>query len=166
MLRLPLALARRIASCKKSETVILGFDAVPDMPEREYTMTHGQLVPVEDSESAIAAGWLIEVDGRQVAELTEPMYVSGSQFWFSYVIVPVTTNPPEQAQLLTAEFWSSGKAVFRSRKFGIVAPNALPSITPPCPDTHRLSVRGLHLQMEPGPGMAKKMAGFLKRLIG
>jgi len=126
-------------------------------------MIHGNLVPIEDLDSAIAGGWLIEVDGRVVAELTEPMYVLGSQFWFSFVIVPVTVDPQERLQLLTGDFWATGKIVFRSRKFGVVAPNALPSMTPPCPETHRISVRGLHLQLDPGPGLVDKVRDFFKR---
>ena|ERR1700677_3624174 len=126
-------------------------------------MTHSNLVPVTDPDSAIGAGWFIEVDGRRVAELTEPMYESGSQFWFSYVIVPITDDPQEKAQLLSGEFWTSGKAIFRSRTFGVVAPDALPSMTPPSPDTHRISVRGLQLQLDPGPSLVEKVGKFFKR---
>src|SRR5690348_14968059 len=111
-------------------------------------MSHDVLIPVKESALSIRAGWFIEVDGRLVAELTDPMYVSGSQFWFSYVIVPVTNDPKERGQLLTQEFWSNGKAVFRNRKSGVVAPGALPAMKPPCPETHRISVRGLHLGPE------------------
>lgn len=109
-----------------------------------------RLVPVDDPDSAVGAGWFVEIDGRRVAELTEPMYESGSQFWFSYVIVPKTNDPQENAALFSGEFWSSGKAVLRSRKFGFVASNALPSSTPPDPDTHRMLFRGLHLQLDRG----------------
>ena len=126
-------------------------------------MKHNNLIPVDDPDSAIGAGWFVEVDGQRVAELVEPMYMSGGQFWVSYVIKPVTEDPHETARLFSGEFWTSGKAVFRSRKFGVVAPNVLPSMTPPTPDTHRIAMRGLHLQIEPGPGLVEKVAKFFKR---
>ena len=126
-------------------------------------MTHSNLVPIVDLDSAVGAGWFIEVDGRRVAELTEPMYESGSQFWFSYVVAPTTDDPHEKAQLFSREFWTSGKAVFRSRKFGVVAPNALPSMTPPNPDTHRISIKGLQVQLDPGPSLVEKVGKLFKR---
>jgi hypothetical protein len=128
-------------------------------------MSQTSLIPVDDPDSAIGAGWFIEVDGRCVAELAEPMYVSGSQFWYSYVIVPLTTNSQEKDLLFSQDFWVSGKAVFRSRKFGVVAPNALPASAPPSLDTHRIMVRGLHIQIDFGPSLIEKAAGFFKKLF-
>jgi hypothetical protein len=84
-------------------------------------MTPSELVPVDDPDSAVGGGWFIEVNGKRVAELTEPMYVMGSQFWHSYVIVPLTDNPLEREDLFTKTFWDRNP-VFRSRKFGVVAP--------------------------------------------
>jgi hypothetical protein len=126
-------------------------------------MTQSNLIPIADPDSAIGAGWFIEVDGRRVAELSEPMYVSGSRFWYSYVIVPITADLKEKERLFSGEFWTSGKAVFRSRKFGVVAPHALPSMTPPNQDTYRISVRGLQVELDPGPSLFEKMSKFFKR---
>jgi hypothetical protein len=110
-------------------------------------MAHDFMIPIDDPDSAIGAGWFVEVGGRRVAELVEPMYESGSQFWYSYVIKPLVDGSDERAQLLTKEFWDAGTAVFRSRKFGVVAPNAFTAECGPSPDTHRISVRGLYLQL-------------------
>jgi hypothetical protein len=126
-------------------------------------ITSRRLVPIDDPDSAVGAGWFVEIDGRRVAELTEPMYESGSQFWISYVIVPTTNDPEEKSALLSGEFWSSGKAVFRSRKFGVVAPNAFPSTAPPEPDTHRMQFRGLYVQLDRGPSLIEMLVKFFKR---
>lgn len=125
-------------------------------------MVQHHLVPIDDPDSVIAAGWYVEVDGRRMAELTEPMYVTGSQFWFSYVMVPVSADPEDQERLFTAEFWSNGKAVFRSRKLGVVAVNALPSMTPPSKKTRRLLVRGLHVQLNGGDSVVQKAIRLFK----
>ena len=66
-------------------------------------MPRNNLVPIIDLDSAIGAGWFIEVDGRRVAELTEPMYESGSQFWYSYVIVPTQEEPDGMAASVPAK---------------------------------------------------------------
>src|SRR5579872_4524820 len=113
-------------------------------------MAHDFLIPVNDTDSAIGGGWFIEADGRRVAELIEPMYQSGSQFWYSYVVKPLIDDPQEKARLLTSEFWHTGKLVFRSRKFGAVAPNAFAALAPPDSETHRIAVRGLYLELSPG----------------
>lgn len=126
-------------------------------------MRHSSLRPINDPDSAIGAGWFIEIDGRRVAELTEPMYVSESQFWYSYVIVPATDDPQEKERLFSLDFWTSGKIAFRSRKFGAIAPHAFSSMTPPDPETRRIIVRGLHLKLDPGPSIIEIVARLFKR---
>jgi hypothetical protein len=123
-----------------------------------------RLAPVDDPDSAIRAGWFVEVDGRRVAELIEPTCVMSSESWYSYVIVPVTKDPQEREQLFSGKFWTSGKPVFRSRKFGVVASHALPSLTAPDPDTRRVSVRGLTIRLNPRPGVTDRVAQFFQRM--
>jgi hypothetical protein len=140
----------------------------PDFDLLQYEATNvsimrpTRLAPVDDPESAIGAGWFVEVNGRRVAELTEPTCVMSSQSWYSYVIVPVTNDPEEWEQLFSGKFWTSGKPVFRSRKFGVVATRALPSMTPPDPDTRRISIRGLNLRLDAGPGVIEMVARFFQ----
>ena len=127
-------------------------------------MAHDMMIPVTDKDSAVGAGWFIELDGRRLAELDEPMYESGSQFWCSYVIRPLIDDAAERALLLSKEFWDGGKAVFRNRKFGVIAPNAFTANCAPNPDTHRILVRGLQLQLDPGPSLVERFFGLFKRL--
>lgn len=127
-------------------------------------MAHDMLIPVTDKDSTIGAGWFIEHDGRRLAELVEPMYVSGSQFWCSYVIRPLVDDAAERAFLFSKEFWVGGKGVFRSRKFGIIAPNALTANCAPDPETHRVSLRGLHIQIDPGPSLVERFFGLFNNL--
>ena len=127
-------------------------------------MAHDMLIPVTDKDSAVGAGWFIELDGKRLAELDEPMYESGSQFWCSYVIRPLVDDIAERALLFSKEFWDDGRAVFRSRKFGVIAPNALTAARTPDPDTHRISVRGLQLQRDPGPSLVERLFRLFKRL--
>jgi hypothetical protein len=121
------------------------------------------LAPADDPDSAIGAGWFVEVDGRRVAELVEPTCVMSSQSWYSYVIVPATNDPQDREQLFSGKFWTSGKPVFRNRKFGVVASRALPSMTPPDPDTRRISIRGLYIRLNASSGVIDRVAQFFQR---
>lgn len=104
--------------------------------------------PVTDVDSAIGAGWFVEVDGKCIAELTEPRCQIDTPHWLSYVIVPRTDNPELRAQLLDLSFWHSGRPAFRSRKFGVLATGVLISGVPPCPETRRLIARGFFVQID------------------
>jgi len=126
-------------------------------------MPHDDLVPINDPESAIGAGWLVERDERVLAELTEPMYVSGSQFWYSYQIIPITNDPAEIEELTTSKFWRSDKIIFRSRKFGVIAPTALTSQDSPCSESHRVKLRGMHIKVDMGETLVEKLMAFLKK---
>src|SRR5947207_3155968 len=101
-------------------------------------------VPVNDPDSAIGAGWFVEVEGQCVAELTEPRCQVDTPHWLSYVIVPQSGDIKMREQLFDLEFWHSGRAKFRSRKFGVVADGVLISGIPPCPQTRRIIARGFH----------------------
>jgi hypothetical protein len=121
-------------------------------------------VPVNDPESAIGGGWFVELDGRPIAELTEPRCQPDAPFWLSYVVVPLTEDPKERAQLFTLEFWHSGKAAFRSRKFGVLALGVFISGVAPCPRTHRIIGRGFRVELAPQPHpIAQWVRSFLKR---
>lgn len=120
-------------------------------------------IPVKDLDSAIGAGWFVEVDGKQVAELTEPRYQIDTPHWLSYVIVPKTDDSKTREQLFNLEFWHSGRAAFRSRKFGVLAKGVLISGVPPCPETHRIIARGFHVYIDPGPSLVERLVGLFTR---
>jgi hypothetical protein len=120
-------------------------------------------VPVNDPESAIGAGWFVEVDGRCVAELTEPRVEADKPHWLSYVIVPQTDDVKMREQLFDLQFWHSGRASFRSRKFGVLAEGMLISGIPPCPNTHRIIARGFHIRIDPGPSLIERFAGVFRK---
>ncbi len=120
-------------------------------------------IPVNDPDSAIGAGWFVEVDGCRVAELTQPRGQVDTPHWLSYVIVPLTDDPRLREQLLTLEFWHSGRAEFRSRRFGVLAAGVLVGGTPPCPDTHRIIARGFHVHLDPGRSLVERFVGLFKR---
>src|SRR5687767_7854250 len=69
-------------------------------------------VPLTDVDSAFGAGWFVEVDGQQVAELTEPRCQIDTPHWLSYVIVPQTADLKMREQLFDLRFWHSGRAAF------------------------------------------------------
>ena len=63
---------------------------------------------MKDADSAIGAGWFVEVDGHAIAELVEPRRQVDTPHWLSYVIVPLTCDSEIKEQLSTLEFWHSG----------------------------------------------------------
>jgi hypothetical protein len=71
-------------------------------------------------------GWVVEYDGQPVAILTEPRCLD--MFWHTYKIDVVTQDPRLREDLLTVpSFWDRPAIVWRSRLFGLVAPNAFVS---------------------------------------
>src|SRR2546422_368980 len=63
-------------------------------------------VPINDPDSAIGAGWDLELDGQRVAELTDPRHPIG-EFWFSYRFTPLTSNPEVLNRLYAPDDWHS-----------------------------------------------------------
>jgi hypothetical protein len=121
-------------------------------------------VPVNDPDSAVGAGWFVEVDGQRVAELTEPRCQVDTPHWLSYVIVPLTDDPKMREQLYDLRFWHSERPAYRSRKFGALALGALVSGVPPCPETHRIIIlRGPYIHLDPGPSLVDRVVGLFKR---
>ena len=120
-------------------------------------------VIVDSPDSAIGGGWFVEVDDRRIAELTEPRCDMATPFWLSYVIVPLTEDPEERARLFTLDFWHSSKIAYRSKKFGVVSSVVLVGGTPPCPETHRIIMRGFHVELDPGPSLVERFIGLFKR---
>ena len=90
-------------------------------------------------------GWYVEVEGRRVALLTDPQWED--MFWMTYRVEPLTDDIDERALLRTAEFWHSGKIVYRNRRFGAVAPHAFAGgdSATRLAATGRLSMRDLYL---------------------
>jgi len=119
-------------------------------------------MPIVDPDSAIGAGWYLELNGERVAELTEPRYRMG-EFWYSYRLTPLTTDPVVLDRLYNKDEWESCRVGFRSRKFGVLAPHAWTS-QPPSRETGRVWVRSLDLQLDPGPSIVERFVSFLKRL--
>ena len=120
-------------------------------------------IPVDDPDSAIGAGWLVELDGQRVAELTEPRCQVATPHWLSYVVVPLTDDPKISEHLFDLAFWQSDRPKFRSRKFGVLASGMLMSGVPPCPETHRIIIRGPCLDLDPGPGLIERFIHLFKR---
>ena len=122
--------------------------------------------PLNDPDSALGAGWIVELDGQRIAELTEPRYAPNSPFWLSYVIVPLTDDPKARGLLFDLAFWQGDRPKLRSRKFGVLASGMLMSGIPPCPETNRIIVRGPYIHLDPGPGLVEKFVGLFKRRNG
>ena len=101
-------------------------------------------------------GWFVELDGQRVAELTAPEWDEDMQFWFRYTLTPRTGDEGIRARLHTKEFWEWTELVFRSREFGLVAPNAFAVLLP----DGRVSARGLDLYSElPPKTLPEKLPG-------
>jgi hypothetical protein len=120
-------------------------------------------VPVNDPDSAIGAGWFVEVDGRRVAVLSDVRCQIETPHWLSYVITPLTEDAQEKAQLLALEFWRSDKPKYRSRKFGVLSSGALVSGIPPCPETQRIIMRGPYIDLDPGPSLVERAVALFRR---
>lgn len=63
-------------------------------------------------------GWFVEWQGKRVAELIDPVWDWQSQFWHDYVLVPLTDEPAELAELYSPEFWHRGSLIYEHRKYG------------------------------------------------
>jgi hypothetical protein len=93
-------------------------------------------------------GWYVEVDGRTVARLVDPKWED--MFWYSYCLKPLTEDSKERALLHSAEFWHSGKPVYRNCQFNEIAPFAFAGgssveLETRLMETGRLWMRGLYL---------------------
>ncbi len=122
-------------------------------------------IPVVETDSAVGAGWFVELDGQRIAELTEPRCQVETPHWLSYVVVPLTDNPKIKEQLFELAFWQEDKLKFRSRKFGVLASGMLMSGCPPCPETHRIICRGLHIHVDAGPSLVERFVGLFRKGI-
>jgi hypothetical protein len=70
-----------------------------------------------------AGGWYVERDGRQMALLTGPRFEE--MFWVSYAVEPLIDDPVERERIGSdPSWWLPPGLEFRSREFGILAPNA------------------------------------------
>src|SRR5437764_919614 len=70
-------------------------------------------------------GWFVEWQGRRVAELVDPVWDSGAQFWHDYRVVPMAADRGERAALDTQEFWHRPGIVYVNRKYGTRVCDAL-----------------------------------------
>lgn len=92
-------------------------------------------------------GWLVEHDGRAIAALSDPQRVD--MFIDSYRVEPLDGGGAARAAM--AACWGDGALVFRSRRFGTVAPHAV-ALGEPDPASARVLMRGLYLPIgDPRP---------------
>jgi hypothetical protein len=106
------------------------------------------------------AGWYVEHHGRPVALLTDPRFED--MFWESYRIEPLVEDEQERQRLLSdAELWLRCEFVYRSRRFGAVAPFAFPAGSP-FPEAGRVTMRGLYLPCEE-PTLPERMVLWWRR---
>ncbi len=61
------------------------------------------------------SGWYVEIDGRKLARLVDPQFED--MFWITYRLEPLTEDSTDRALLNSAEFWHSGKVVYRNCEF-------------------------------------------------
>ncbi|MEY4198774.1 MAG: hypothetical protein RLZZ265_514 [Verrucomicrobiota bacterium] len=92
-------------------------------------------------------GWYVELDGKRIAELTKPEWDHNLQFWYAYTLTPLTKDESIRAKLHTKQFWEWTELVFRSREFGLVAPDAIGVLLP----DGRVSARWLDLYSQLPP---------------
>jgi hypothetical protein len=101
---------------------------------------------LRDSDFGREFGWSVELNGRPVARLEDPVWDSQNQFWHHYRLVLITEDPAERAALLDPRFWNAHhtELVFRNLRLGEVAAGAFPAIRV-FDDQGRVSMRGLYL---------------------
>jgi hypothetical protein len=93
------------------------------------------------------AGWFVELEGRAVAQLTEPRFED--MFWDSYRLEPLTGDAELRRQILTKPFWDDfSRLTFRSCEFGDAVPQAWPAGDVFTEDG-RVKLRGLYLTVRP-----------------
>lgn len=103
---------------------------------------------LEDTNYGRSQGWDLELGGVVVAHLDDPRFED--MFWFSYTLVPLTSDPALAELLLSDAFWRGHGwhgLVFRSRALGIAADAAFPALTP-FVAPGRLMMRGLYITPE------------------
>ena len=92
-------------------------------------------------------GWLVEHDGRAIALLGDPQRVD--MFIDSYRDEPLEAGG--QARSALPALWRDGELVFRSRRFGTVAPYAV-ALDQPDPASGPVLMRRLYLPIgDPRP---------------
>ena len=97
-----------------------------------------------ESDWAQGAGWYVEDDGRRVAQLSSPEYED--MFWCSFAVEPLVEDPAELRLLQTPEYWLERELVYRSKRFGDIAENAMPAGRV-FSQAGRVIMRGLYLHM-------------------
>lgn len=106
-----------------------------------------QRLQVFESRHGRDAGWLVEHDGRAIALLSDPQRVD--MFIDSYRVEPLDAGDAARAAM--GACWRDGELVFRSRRFGTVAPHAV-ALGEPDPANGRVLMRGLYLPIgDPRP---------------
>jgi hypothetical protein len=89
------------------------------------------------------AGWYVERDGKQLAQLTNPRWED--MFWYSYALVPLTEDIVERERIVSDEtWWHVPGLVFRSREFELIAPLAFVGMSV-FTETGRVMMRRLNL---------------------
>jgi hypothetical protein len=90
-------------------------------------------------------GWFVEWQGKRVAELIDPAWDWNSQFWHEYVLVPLTDEPAEVAELNSPEFWHRN-LTYENRKYGNRVTHVLANLRPARSDGKEIvSIRSLHV---------------------
>jgi hypothetical protein len=101
---------------------------------------------IRESDSGRAFGWSVELNGRRIARLEDPVWDANSQFWHHYRLVVVTEDPAERAALLDPSFWTSHLSELSFRNLGLneFAADAFPS-GKVFDERGRVWMRGLYL---------------------
>jgi hypothetical protein len=92
-------------------------------------------------------GWYVELDGRQIAELTDPQ--SEDMFWVNYAVTPLADDESTREALFTDAFWKRTDLVYRNRFTGEVPPKAFQGGPPPSKERPRVSMRALYSSLTP-----------------
>lgn len=107
-------------------------------------MTYRERLLAWESEFGRTAGWDVELDGRKIVFLDDPIWED--MFWFSYRATAV--DPVAVGRIRESVFWYEGDSerfVYRSRATGTVAALAYPG---PIDALGRVSMRALYV--DPG----------------
>jgi hypothetical protein len=108
--------------------------------------SHEERLRIWETSYGRDAGRLLERHGETVALLTEPEW--DEMFWISYRITLLTQNQELRQLMHTRAFWHDvPNLTWRSRAFGVIAPNAFAGAST-CLDTDRISMRGLLIDIE------------------
>ncbi len=86
-------------------------------------------------------GWLIELEGEIIGELTD--YEFSDMFWDSYSVIP--KNEKWARLLFSPNFWYENDFKFKNKHYNIYVVNAVPKVGSKLKSDKRIEIRALYI---------------------